>query len=103
MASSHSARSSSPQPGGMKWDVPGSDRQLGGGHPLQVAHDAAATQAEELDGVLEPDGVAVADDDHGGRGDAADGVRRPGVLGRVEPPQLLNEAGEVARARRRAR
>ena len=54
IATSQSARSRTPLPGGMKCDVPGSTASCDVGQPGQVAHRAAAAQPEDLDRVLEP-------------------------------------------------
>ncbi len=65
-------------------------------HPGEIAHHPTTEQSEELDGVLEADAVRIAQDDQGGRGDAADLVRRPGERRGVELLQLLDEPGKVA-------
>ena len=55
----------------------GENGELGPGHALEIAHDAATEEAEELDSMLERHAVGVAEDDHRGGGDAADVVIGP--------------------------
>ena len=74
--------------------------QLRGGHADEVAVDVAAAQLQEPDGVLQLDGVAVADGDQGRCGDAADVVVGPAGEAPVVAAELVEQVLQPVRVRR---
>src|SRR5215217_9236516 len=75
-------------------------RELGLRETGQVPHHAAAEQPEQLDCVLEADGIRIPDDEQGRRRDPPNVLRRPSEGLQVELLQLGDEVGEVVRVRR---
>jgi hypothetical protein len=66
-------------------------RQLRGRDTDEVAVDVAATQLQEPDHVVEPDGVAVTNGEQRRRGDPLDVGVGPAGEPRVELPELVQE------------
>ena len=66
--------------------------ELGRRNPDEVAVDVAAAQLQELDRVLEPDGVAVADRDEGRGGDRPDVGVGPAGKSWLKAPSLSSRS-----------